>query len=269
MDLDEKKLPALSNRLLNTWLEYSGDYEGLATLQFYKVYRAMVRAKVTVLKTKGAALSGGESDIAWQEYATYTGLALAYCEKQKPFLGIMHGISGTGKSTVAAALAGEYHAICIRSDVERKRLFGLTPDARTTQAKIPELYNAAASSQTFTVLEKLASSLLNMGYPVLVDATFIAEKWRRPFRLLAKSQQVPFVIIDCQASQATIRQRLEHRQTFQNSTSDADVNVMLNQLNNLEPFTTEEQQHILAIDTESPVNAESLRKYLSQWQHIV
>jgi aminoglycoside phosphotransferase family enzyme/predicted kinase len=262
MDLEEKQLPALANRLLNTWLEYSGDYQGLALLQFYKVYRAMVRAKVTVLKINGAALARDESGRAWQEYATYTRLALAYCEKPKPFLGIMHGISGTGKSTVAATLAAECNAIRIRSDVERKRLFGITADARTSPAQMPELYNEAVSGQTFAVLEQLANSLLTMGYPVLVDATFIAEKWRRPFRLLAQSQHVPFVIIDCQASPTTIRQRLEHRQTQPNSTSDADINVMFSQLNKLEPFTMEEQQHILAIDTEQAVNAWGLRQYL-------
>jgi uncharacterized protein len=71
MDLEVKQLPGLSNQLLNTWLEYSGDYAGLATLRFYKVYRALVRAKVALLKTKGATLCSKEAERAWQDYTAY------------------------------------------------------------------------------------------------------------------------------------------------------------------------------------------------------
>src|SRR5690606_1149098 len=129
MDMEYKQLHALSNRLLNVYLEYSGDYQGLAVLQFYKVYRAMVRAKAIVLKVAGGGLPPREQEEAWREYAGYIRLPQISCESRQALLGLMHGISGPGNSTVAAALAGELGAIRIRSDVERKRLFGLAPDA--------------------------------------------------------------------------------------------------------------------------------------------
>jgi hypothetical protein len=259
-------LQALSNRLLNTWLEYSGDYEGLAVLQFYKVYRAMVRAKVMVLKMDGGALSSAEESKVWQEYGTYIRLAQSYCEPRQPFLGLMHGISGTGKSTLAARLASEFNAIRVRSDVERKRLFGLAPDARSGEGDKQHLYGEAASLRTFAALEALANLLLGLGYPVLVDATFIAEKWRRPFLRLAEKLRLPFVILACRASEATILQRLALRQAGQHDASEAGADVMRSQLASLDPFTMEEQPHVLVIDTEQELNADALRDYLQRVQ---
>lgn len=264
MDMEEKQLPELSNRLLNIYLEHSGDYEGLAVLQFYKVYRALVRAKVMVLKLDGGGLSGAEVDAVWRQYATYTQLAQACCQPRQVFLGLMHGISGTGKSTVAATLADTLAAIRIRSDVERKRLFGLAPAARSGAEQKPALYSEAASEQTFAALHALALSVLQLGYPVLVDATFIAEKWRRPFRQLAARLQLPFVILACTASQATIEQRLRLRESDREEASEAGVDVMLSQRASLEPFTAEEQPHVLVIDTEQPVDSAALRHYLER-----
>lgn len=262
MDMEEKQLHEESNRVLNIYLEHSGDYQGLAVLQFYKVYRALVRAKVAVLKLDGDALSGAAVEEMWQEYATYIGLARACHQPHRAFLGLMHGISGTGKSTVAATLASELAAIRIRSDVERKRLFGLAPDARSAEALKPQLYGEAASRQTFAALEALAGTVLTLGYPVLVDATFIEEKWRNPFRQLAASLQVPFVILACQASEATLLQRLTQRQADRHEVSEAGVQVMRSQLASVEPFSAEEQPHVLVIDTEQAVDAGSLRHYL-------
>jgi hypothetical protein len=264
MDMDEKRLQALSNRLLNVYLEYSGDYQGLAVLQFYEVYRAMVRAKVMVLKVAGGNLARAEAGKVWQEYATYIRLAQSWCQPRQAFLGLMHGISGTGKSTIAATLASEFNAIRIRSDIERKRLFGLAPEARTGDAEKEQLYGEAASLRTFAALETLADTLLGFGYPVLVDATFIAEKWRRPFLQLAKRRQLPGVIIDCQASQATILQRLALRESRQHGASDAGIDVMRSQLAKLEPFSAEEQPLVLGIDSERPVDVVALKEYLER-----
>jgi predicted kinase len=176
----------------------------------------------------------------------------------------MHGVSGTGKSTVAATLASEFNAIRIRSDVERKRLFGLAPDARSEDEEKLQLYSEAASIKTFAALETLAKTLLNLGYPVLVDATFIAARWRRLFQQLANVLQLPFVILDCQATQATILQRLALRQATRHDASEADTDVMRRQLASVEPFLPEEQMQVLVIDTEQTVNAGALRKFLEK-----
>ncbi|HHX83033.1 MAG TPA: hypothetical protein GX696_08650, partial [Pseudomonadaceae bacterium] len=75
MDMERKQLRAHANHLLNCYLEYSGDYQGLALLPFYKVYRAMVRAKVAALAIEGAASDTADQDALWAEYDAYTALA--------------------------------------------------------------------------------------------------------------------------------------------------------------------------------------------------
>lgn len=264
MDMEQKQPRSLSNRLLNVYLEYTGDYQGLEVLQFYKVYRALVRAKVTVLKVKGGNLSSAEEDEVWQEYAAYIELAQSYCQPKLPFLGLMYGISGTGKSTVAATLASESAAITIRSDVERKRLFGLAPEAKSDGEQKLQMYGDTASAQTFAALERLATNLLRLGYPVLVDATFIAEQWRRPFLQLAQKLEIPFVIIECTASEQVILQRLAKRQLTQRDASEAGADVMRSQRRSVEPFTSGELSRVLTIDTERPIDPELLKKYFAK-----
>lgn len=263
MDLEKQQLPEYANGLLNSYLEYSGDYRGLAVLPFYKVYRAMVRAKVAALGIAGAAQSGANESALWQEYDSYMSLAQSCSEPRQPFLALMHGVSGTGKSTVAATLAGELGAVRLRSDVERKRLFGLSPEARSDESRKEDLYGEEASARTFATLAALAAALLDLRWPVLVDATFIAARWRRPFLALARAQAVPLMIIDCQASPATLRQRLRLRQHRGDDASEAGIEVMKRQLESVEPFSADELPHVIGIDTEQPVHAGPLRAFLA------
>lgn len=121
MDLHAHALPELANRLLNRYLEITGDYAGLAVLRLYLVHRALVRAKVL-------ALGGGHSDAqqksqdCQQRYLA----AAATLSVDTPRLIITHGVSGSGKSWAARWIAQHYGYIHIRSDVERKRLHNLS-----------------------------------------------------------------------------------------------------------------------------------------------
>ncbi|MDT8399200.1 MAG: AAA family ATPase [Pseudomonadales bacterium] len=261
MDLEEKHLPALANNLLNSYLEYTGDYPGLQVLNFYKVYRAMVRAKVKLLSLS-ADQTTASMTAARTEYGRYIDLALSYLDVPSPFLAIMHGVSGTGKSTVAAVVAGAVGAIRLRSDVERKRLFGLSPEAKSGSGIGVNIYSAEASRRTFAALVESARTLLALSYPVLVDATFLAEKWRRLFAELAAAKGVPFVILDCHASAQTIRERLQHRQEAETSVSEAGLEIMQHQLQKAEPLTRQEKNVVVHINTEEEVDVKDLQIFL-------
>lgn len=264
MDMEEKEIGAAANRLLNIYLEYTGDYAGLRLLPFYKVYRAMVRAKVMLLRAASGDLKRDEEARVHGEYRRYLRLATGYCSSARPFLAIMHGVSGTGKSTAAAAVAAETGAIRIRSDVERKRLFGLPPDAPSAEEKRFELYSREASVRTRESMLAIARDLLAQRCPVIADATFIAAEWREPFMALAAELGVPFVILDCRAPPDVIEARLQRREASRRGASDAGLEVMRSQLEHAEPFDSAEQAHVVIVDTEATVNARGLLEYLNQ-----
>jgi aminoglycoside phosphotransferase family enzyme/gluconate kinase len=245
MDLQARKLAPQANRLLNTYLHYSGDYAGLALLRFYCSYRAMVRAKVALLQVAGLSPVEIAEHPNYKEFTAYLELAGRYSEQPKRFLALTCGVSGTGKSTLAAELASRSGAIQVRSDIERKRLFGLEPEERSDNS----IYTAEASHKTFTRLEELAEEIIHAGYPCIVDATFIKRSRRKQFREQAEKLAIPFFVLDCQASTAVIEKRIESREAAGNDASEATVEVMREQLKAFEGPEDSELANWIAVDT--------------------
>lgn len=258
MDLDSRELPGLANRALNTWLEYTGDYAGLALHAFYDVYLAMVRAKISLYSALAAVADSDEApDLS--ACRRYLSLAAAGRRRLPRFLCLMMGVSGSGKSTVAEDLSARYSAIRLRSDVERKRLFGLAPDGDSAAAGLDEeLYRAETSDRVFARLAELADGVLDAGLPVVVDATFIEERRRRPFRELAERLGVPLLIVHCTADEAELERRLTARRQESREASEAGVAIMRSQLAAVEPPTPEEVEHLLLVDTQAPEHEQRL-----------
>ncbi len=264
MDLCARGHPAESYRLLSDYMEYRGDYAGLRLLDLYRVYFALVRAKVNLLAhvpdTPGLA-----DTAAYHESQRYLAMAHRYCQPRSPFLAITHGLSGSGKSTVAGKLVEASGAVRIRSDVERKRLFGLAPEQRSRPEDVPELYARAMSSRTFERLEALAAEVVEAGFPVIVDATFLHRRVRDDFRRLARRLEVPFIILDCVADPESLRQRLRAREAGGLDASEADVSVMEQQRRTMEPLSEAERQAVIAVDSGADASAldEAVRRRLS------
>jgi aminoglycoside phosphotransferase family enzyme/predicted kinase len=218
MDLLHKKRPDLAWRFLNAYLEASGDYAGLSVLRFYLAYRAMVRAKVSAIRAFQPTRARAGGLAACQSYVALAGACLA---APNPALIITHGLPGSGKSTFARVTAEKFAAIRIRSDVERKRLFGLKPldDSRA----LGDIYSAEATQRTYARLAQLARGALAAGFSVIVDAAFLKQDEREPFCGLAREMALPFVIASRESDSATLRQRISQRQ---NDASEADAAVL-------------------------------------------
>ncbi len=239
MDLTHRGHEDLAWRFVNAYLEHTGDYAGVAALPYYHVYRAMVRAKVAALR---AAQAGGDYD----ECLTYLQLAQHLARPRHAFLLLMHGVSGSGKTWLSQHLLQALGAIRLRSDVERKRLFGLTPlDASTT---VPGgIYTAAAGEATRVRLVSLTRALVAHGLPVIVDATFIRADWRQPFAELAAALALPWRIVAVEAPPQVLRERIARRQASGHDASEADDTVLDAQLAAAEPFTAEERRHAIVL----------------------
>lgn len=242
MDLQARGAGPFAQRLLNTWLEYSGDFAGMALLNYYQVYRAMVRVKVNAIQASAADIPEADRVAALARCRDYLRLALTLTREPAPFLLITHGVSGSGKSRQTGQLLEVLPgAIRIRSDVERKRLFGLEPLDDSRSGPGQGLYTAEASARTYQRLYELAEGLLAAGHSVLVDATFLKRVHREPFRELAARCGVPFILLECVADPTTLRERVAARQERGDDPTEADVAVMERQLRFVEPPAPDEQ----------------------------
>jgi len=255
MDLDDRERPDLAQRLLDRYLQRSGDYSGLALLRFYQVYRAMVRAKVAAIRLQ--QLEGDARKDVVEDYRQYTALAERYSQSSQAMLVITYGVSGSGKTTVAQTLLQQYPFIRIRSDVERKRLFGLALDESTDKDSVAEVYGTAANQRTFDRLEQLAREILAAGFAVIVDATFLRAKERHQFRQCAEELSVPFRILSVEVGEPAVRERVQLRQRVATEASEAGLDVLNRQLQLIEPLTEEELEFVIPVNNDGPLDLAS------------
>lgn len=250
MDLLDHGLDALASRFLNTWLELAGDYEGLAVLRFYGVYRAMVRAKVACLRVNQPGVSTPVRESGMAQFRGYLGLAERLTRPPPVLLGITSGLSGSGKSIVARAIVEQLGAIRLRSDVERKRLAGLAAAARTGSGAGQGIYSAAADRTTYQRLWDLAAAVVGADYAAVVDATFTRRRDRAAFSALAAGLNVPFAIVACTAPMESLRERVLHRQRNGQDASEATLEVLECQAGSYEALTAEERDAAVMVDTD-------------------
>lgn len=247
MDLQAHGRTDLAFRALDAYLQRSGEYAGLRVLRFYEVYRALVRALVAGLRARGGADAASGPD--------YLGCALRLMRGSDggPRLMITHGLSGSGKSTWALRLLEVVGAIRVRSDVERKRLFGLSALQRSADQDL-DLYTPEATRRTFDHLAACARDALRAGYPVIVDAAFLRRTERQDFQLLAAESGVPFSILDCRASEPVLHQRLAARRAAGTDASEADASVLQRQLHWQEPLDACERARAIEVATDDGID---------------
>jgi uncharacterized protein len=249
MDLEQAGDTGPARFLLNRYLECSGDYDGLAMLDFYKVYRAMVRAKVLAIRLDQGHLEPGEAAADRRECARYIQLAESYSRPHTPRLIVACGLSGSGKSRLSCRLREAIPLIHLRSDVERKRLFGLTETTRSLSGVDNGIYFPAATDWTYDRLYRLAGRILASGYDVLVDASFIARDRRLQFHRLARQHRVPFAILALDAPLDLLRQRVVRRLAFGEDPSEANLAVLDRQYLSRQPLGEDELAYAIPIDT--------------------
>lgn len=255
MDLQDRKQPEMARCFLNRYLEQTGDYAGVGVLRFYQVYRALVRAKIDAIRAHQPAIGQEEHAAAEKDFFEYVHLALTYVRTSTPQLIITRGMSASGKSTISQLLLEQLGAIRLRSDVERKRLFGLQPEDDGQAAPGEGIYSPEATQKTYRKLEELATQILDAGYPVIVDAVFLHHEEREQFRQLAKSRQAPFVILQCTADIETLYERILQRT---NDVSDADLKVLDMQHAKWQPLQKHEHIYTVSVNTAAPIDIYSL-----------
>lgn len=234
VDLLDHRRPDLAAWLLNEWLACSGDYAAVPLMHFYTVYRALVRAKVAAIRRDAA------------EAGQYLALADALMSPPRPRLTITFGLSGAGKTTASSALLladATAGTLRLRSDIERKRLYGVAADAPSHSALAGGIYGPEANRQTYARLAELAGDLLADGWSVIVDAAFLQRCQRDIFHALADRSAADFSILACSAPPEELRRRISSRC---GDASEATLEVLARQLGEVEPLEAAEQAFVLA-----------------------
>ncbi|KHE91725.1 MAG: AAA family ATPase [Candidatus Scalindua rubra] len=255
MDLQDRQQHQLAHRFLNTYLEASGDYEGLRILPFYLCYRALVRAKVDALRLEQENIEHSAQGALRAEFESYLGLATSYTRRPAPRLIIMRGVSASGKSTVSQQLLDVLGAVRIRSDVERKRLFHIPTDNTGANAIASGIYSEQASERTYAKLAGLASAVIAAGYSVIVDAAFIQYDQRKAFQALAVRMAIPYIIIEVTAPNEVLRKRIMARK---HDVSDADLAVLEHQLSIWQALESAELSTSISVNTAKVVEIDAL-----------
>ena len=235
---------------LNASIEHSGDYAGIGLLPDFLVYRAMVRAKVALFSGPIEVKPDEERYLNWQRHAI---LAESVMQPQSPTLILMCGVSGSGKSQLAEQLVPALSAFRVRSDVERKRLFGLQPDQRATATNAEDLYGVDASRRTFDRLAEISEIVLRAGFNLIVDATFTLRAHRHRFREIAERMGARCVVVYCDAEWPVLRSRVNTRFQAGRDASDADQSVLEQQLRSLEAPLDEPAVVIVRTDQPEPL----------------
>lgn len=252
MDLAFHGALPMSFRLLNRYLERTGDYGGLAVLPYYSVHRALVRGKVALLRARQGAESARHGTDSLEEALAYMAFAGRLARPGRGAILITHGYSGSGKTRFARMVVQTLGAVQIRSDIERKRLRGLLPGQRGGA----NLYEPDMTEKTYGRLLDLARIIVTAGRPVIVDAAFLQHWQRKLFRDLATACEVPFFLFDVVASAGTMRRRVTSRALADTDASDAGLEVLEAQLRSAEPLTEEECASRITLNMEHDMDAD-------------
>ncbi len=224
MDLDHRHLRSLANRVLNHYLDARGDDGGLALLPLFLSVRAAIRAHVAAAaaKSNGAAEAEAEAD----DSRAYLDQAIDYLAPAVPKLVAVGGLSGAGKSRLAASLAPSLGAApgarVVRSDVIRKRLAGVDPLSRLGA----EGYTAEKTAATYRSVIDTTRTILSAGHAVIADAVFARPDERGAIADVAALAGVPFQGLWLEAPLDVMRERIVGRR---GDASDADADVVQRQ----------------------------------------
>ena len=267
MDLAVRQRADLAFRFLNAYLERGGDYAGAGVLPFYISYRSMVRAKVAALQLLDEGLPEEHRHGLDQRRELHIRFARSLIGAAKPTLVLMHGLSGSGKTWLSQQLLECLPALRIRSDVERKRLHGMSPDADTHSGQGAGIYSDAATRHTYSHLLANAGAMLSAGIDVIVDAAFLDEGRMDSFVQLASQRRLDCVIVACEAPLPLLRKRLVERGKNATDASEADLGVLHSQLRGTAAAPVESTARIVRVDTSQDVDIPGLCRSIKDCRH--
>jgi hypothetical protein len=253
MDLTARGRQDLAFRFMNRYLEITGDYDGMAVFGLYYVYHALIRAKIAAIRgVERTKVADRRRD--QQEIADFCSVANRWIERRRPCLVAMHGFSASGKTWLSDRLVSRLPAIRVRSDIERKRVYGLDETEASGSPVGERIYRPAARSEIYSVLAAAAETCLQLGLHVIADASFLRRADRQQFSELASMLDANFIIVDTSAKPEELLRRVGLRGLEAGDASEADANVLRYQFDSEDPLEAAELERTVVVATDADVD---------------
>lgn len=239
MDIETRGHPGLARALVQEWSAALGERHPRSLREHHIAYRAHVRAKVAALRA-----DQGDDRARWRARALHRH-SLTALQRAQVRLVLVGGAPGTGKSTVAARLAGLTGAHVLRSDLVRKELAGVAPGGRADAGWQEGLYTPAMTERVHAALRERAGELLELGEDVVLDASWSAAGHREDARALGRSLGAEVAEIRCTLDPAVAARRIQERRERGDDPSDATPALAARMAEAADPWP---QAHPLATD---------------------
>jgi hypothetical protein len=228
MDLDALGRPDLGYFFTERYQAGADDLDLLRLLPFYRCYRAYVRGKVLSFRLDEPEFSAAEKDRAAQRAAGYFELAQRYSSRlRRPTVIVVSGLPGTGKTSLARAVAGELGCRVVSTDAVRLELFG---EQKRPAGYGEGVYGAEASQRTYRALIDKGIKRMAEDGSVILDGTFLKAPDRAEVRQIASVKGAAMREIECLLAPELVRGRIERRQRRQDGLSDATWQIYERQL---------------------------------------
>jgi len=242
MDLERLHAHDLATELLTAYVEFSNEHHPTSLTHYYVASRALIRAKVTAVRVHQGDRAA--APLAQQLLL----LAADHLHRGRVTCTLMGGGPGTGKSSIAEAIAPALDAVILASDEVRKELAGLSHDTSARAEYAQGIYDASHTDATYAELTTRARRLLEHGVSVVLDASFSREAHRDAVRAVAASTASELHELHCVAPTAVTHERIATRDATGPHVSDATAEVADAMAASSDPWPG-----AVTLDTDAPV----------------
>lgn len=255
MDIDARGRPDLGYYFAERYQARTGDGQLFDLLPFYRCYRAYVRGKVLSFRLDESEFSKGEREAAATRARSYFHLAHRYAAPlDNPTVIIVTGLSGTGKTSLARAIAGEMGLRVVSADAVRKSIFEMG-NGEYEYGEGP--YSSQANRITYEKMIEIGKESLKKYGGVVLDATFRRTTDRAMAREMALKAGANLRFIECKLSPESVRLRLEKRALLKEGLSDATWTTYSHQRNEFKPLEDLPSREHLVVDTTGSLSVTS------------
>ena len=263
MDLEYRARFDLSSRLFRSYFYHQQESLDEELLRFYKIYRAVVRGKVDGFLSQSLR-DGAEKEKSLRAAREYFHLAEFYINYfKRPFNPVVFmGLSGSGKSTIARDFSS--NSVILRSDEIRKAMAGIDKKKHRFVEFGADIYSNALTRDLYCRLLENAIDEVEQGKKVVVDATYLKKSQRRNFYEACIEKGLNPFFVHCTADESVLRDRIRQRMKQGLDVSDAHIDILERQIQDMESPVELPYYRVLRLNTEAELHhiAGALKEFL-------